>query len=192
MCIIFVFCIHRSLFLRYVSRKERAIINEALIKQLIQRGNVIKRYLIRIGARPPDAEEIVQDTLMQGIEHVEAIDPVKFTSWLFKVATHKYYDLYRKEARRGKTISIESVSLQDEHSPENEYLRQEKSLEIRALLNLIPHKYKQLLILKYEMGLSYEEIGILMNVKSERIKTELYRARKTFKKIYEGECGYEP
>ncbi|WP_168928946.1 RNA polymerase sigma factor [Paenibacillus dokdonensis] len=159
---------------------------------MIQRGNVIKRYLIRIGARSPDAEEIVQDTLMQGIAHVEAIDPAKFMSWLFKVATHKYYDLYRKEARRGKTVSIESVSLQDEHSPESEYLRQEKSLEVRALLNQIPHKYKQLLILKYEMGLSYEEIGSLMNLKAERIKTELYRARKTFKKIYEGEYGYEP
>ncbi|MGN7357506.1 RNA polymerase sigma factor [Paenibacillus sp. SAF-054] len=182
---------HKSLNLRYVYGKERAIIDEALIKQLIQRGSVIKRYLIRIGARPQDAEEIVQDTLMQGIAHVESIDPAKFMSWLFRVATHKYYDLYRKEARRGRSVSIESVSLQDEHSPESEYLRQEKSLEVRALLNHIPHKYKQLLIMKYEMGLSYEEIGSLMNVKAERIKTELYRARKTFKKIYEGEYGYE-
>ncbi|MGG0173070.1 RNA polymerase sigma factor [Paenibacillus dokdonensis] len=159
---------------------------------MIQRGNVIKRYLIRIGACPPDAEEIVQDTLMQGIAHVEAIDPAKFMSWLFKVATNKYYDLYRKEARRGITIPIETVSLKDEHSPEDAYLRQEKSLEVRALLNQIPHKYKQLLILKYEMGLSYEEIGSLMNVKSERIKTELYRARNVFKKLYEGDSKYEP
>ncbi|MEC0372000.1 RNA polymerase sigma factor [Paenibacillus chibensis] len=161
--------------------------DDAFIRQLLGKGTTIQRYLIRIGARPPDAEEIVQDTLLQGLGHVESIDPEKFTSWLFKVATNKYYDLYRKEIKRGKSVPIETVSLHGEYSPEDDYLKKEKSREIRALLDQIPHKYKQLLIMKYEMDLSYDEIGRLMNVKTERIKTELYRARKVFKKIVEGD-----
>ncbi|MEI0738411.1 sigma factor-like helix-turn-helix DNA-binding protein [Paenibacillus sp. JTLBN-2024] len=55
------------------------------------------------------------------------------------------------------------------------------------MLNRIPQKYKQMLILKYDLGLSYDEIGRLLNVKTERVKTDLYRARNMFKKMYEGE-----
>lgn len=161
--------------------------DDAFIRQLLRKGTTIQRYLIRIGAPPPDAEEIVQDTLLQGLAHVESIDPQKFTSWLFKVATNKYYDLYRKEIKRGNSVPIETVSLRGEHSPEDDYLKKEKSREIKALLDQIPHKYKQLLIMKYEMDLTYDEIGRLLNVKTERIKTELYRARKVFKKIVEGD-----
>ncbi|GIO65328.1 RNA polymerase sigma factor [Paenibacillus sp. FSL M7-1455] len=158
-----------------------------MIRQLLHRGKVIKHYLVRIGANPSDAEEIVQDTLLKGITHIDSIKPAKFMSWLFKVATHKYYDLYRKETRRGKTVSFELLSFMDESSPEDRYLRKEKSLGVKELLNRIPQKYKQMLILKYDLGLSYDEIGRLLNVKTERVKTDLYRARNMFKKMYEGE-----
>lgn len=133
----------------------------------------------------------MQDTLLKGITHIDSIKPAKFMSWLFKVATHKYYDLYRKETRRGKTasktVSFELLSFMDESSPEDRYLRKEKSLGVKELLNRIPQKYKQMLILKYDLGLSYDEIGRLLNVKTERVKTDLYRARNMFKKMYEGE-----
>lgn len=165
--------------------------NEVLIKQLFQRGNMIKNYLVRIGASLPDAEEIVQDTLLKGMSYVDSIDPAKFTAWLFKVATNKYYDLYRKHARRGESVTLEFVTLVDEKSPEDYYLRKEKGNQVRAVLDQLSHKYKQMLILKYEMGLTYEEIGRLMSVKPERVKTDLYRARNIFKNIYKGEEANE-
>ncbi|GAB6990401.1 RNA polymerase sigma factor [Paenibacillus pini] len=165
--------------------------NDEFIKQLMQRGKIIKHYLVRIGANPADAEEIVQDTLLKGLSNIDSIEPAKFMAWLFKVATNKYYDLYRKEVKRGKSVPIDLVSIIDDHSPESSYLQREKSQEVRGLLNQIPLKYKQVLILKYEMGLTYDEIGRLMNLKSERIKTDLYRARNLFKKIYEGDPNDE-
>ncbi|MEL4026988.1 sigma factor-like helix-turn-helix DNA-binding protein [Lysinibacillus endophyticus] len=42
--------------------------------------------------------------------------------------------------------------------------------------------YKQLLLLKYELELSYNEIALLLGMKEETVRTYLFRARKEFQK----------
>ncbi|MET3209948.1 UNVERIFIED_CONTAM: DNA-directed RNA polymerase specialized sigma24 family protein [Paenibacillus sp. PvR008] len=49
------------------------MIDDELMRQLLQRGKVIKHYLVRIGANPSDAEEIVQNRLLKGITHIDSI-----------------------------------------------------------------------------------------------------------------------
>ena len=40
--------------------------------------------------------------------------------------------------------------------------------------------YRQLLVLKYELELSYKEISLLLGMKEETVRTYLFRARKEF------------
>ena len=43
-------------------------------------------------------------------------------------------------------------------------------------------EYKSILILKYDMELSYKEIALLLGTNEDVIKTYMYRARNKFKK----------
>lgn len=54
--------------------------------------------------------------------------------------------------------------------------------EISLILERIQEIYKQLLLLKYELELSYKEIALLLGMKEETIRTYLFRARKEFQK----------
>lgn len=142
----------------------------------------IKRYLIRLGAARNDAEDIVQDAVYKGLLYIDSIDPEKFFAWLFKVALNRYYDLCRK--RKRIQIPIDSVIVEDAETPEALVLQKENQEEIERVLNELPPFHKQLLIMKYELDLSYQEIAGLLGVKMELVKTYLFRARKQFQKKY--------
>lgn len=44
--------------------------------------------------------------------------------------------------------------------------------------------FKDLLILKYELNLSYKEIALLLGMKIETVRTYLFRARIEFQEIW--------
>ncbi|WP_083768445.1 RNA polymerase sigma factor [Thermosediminibacter oceani] len=58
--------------------------NEILEKLFASKMKIIYKYLVKIGCSHDDAEDIVQDTLLQAIIHLEVLDPDKIVSWLFK------------------------------------------------------------------------------------------------------------
>ncbi|MCA0757180.1 RNA polymerase sigma factor [Paenibacillus sp. N4] len=156
------------------------------LHQLLQpKLTEIKKYLIRLGAAPSDAEDIVQDTVYKAFLYIGSIEANKFSAWLYKVAINRYYDLCRR--KKWIQVPIDSVDIPDSELPEDKLLQKEKREEIEAVLDdLLPH-HKQLLIMKYELELSYQEIAELLGVKIEQVKSTLYYARKQFQKRYRGE-----
>jgi len=61
---------------------DRKLLDELFTSKMV----IIYRYLVKIGCSHTDAEDIVQDTLLKAIIHLEAIESDKIASWLFKVA----------------------------------------------------------------------------------------------------------
>lgn len=158
-----------------------------LIKALHKKADIIFKYLIKIGANKGDAEDIVQESLYKLMLYIDSINPAKAYSWLFRVAINQYYDLCRKQNKEVHT-SFEHLEFIDESFlPEDVVSQGEMRKEILAVLNQLPPLQKQLLLLKYEMELSYAEIAELLNLNAGTLKTYLFRARQTFKERYKKE-----
>ncbi|WP_238354320.1 RNA polymerase sigma factor [Fulvivirga marina] len=65
-----------------------------------------------------DAEDILQDVLLQFVNGYGAIDSIeKATSWLFSVARHKIIDSYRKQKVRSNTINLSETAVGDDDQP---------------------------------------------------------------------------
>ena len=168
--------------------------NELLEEIFKSKMDIIFRYLIKIGCNRPDAEDIVQDTLFKAIIHLEIIDSNKVGSWLFRVALNCYYDLCRKN-KKLPLVSMESENILNDipdmnHLPENYILDSEKKKQISQILNELNPVYKNLLILKYDVGLSYQEIAEMLDISGYTVKTYIYRAKHKFKHIWK-ELNYE-
>lgn len=157
---------------------------------LLEEAKVVFKYLIKIGARKEDAEDITQETIMKTIEYLGQIEPGKLRAWMFKVAIHRYYSLYNKY----KT----TINLSDEdfhrllpalEHVESNVLEKELLKELGEALQGLTPTFQQLLILKYYLELSYKEISDILDMKESHVKTYLQRARKSLKKIWE-EKGY--
>lgn len=145
----------------------------------------IKKYLIRLGAPASDAEDIVQDTVYKALLYMDSIDENKFSAWMYKVAINRYYDLCRRNKR--VVIPIDYVDVPDTEMPEEHLLQQEKREDIERVLGEMLPLHKELIIMKYELELSYQEISELLGIKTETVKSALFRARKQFQKKYRGE-----
>jgi RNA polymerase sigma factor (sigma-70 family) len=82
-------------------------------------------------------------------------------------------------------VSFEGFEFVDDSLLPEDYVQQtEMKKEIQNILNQLTPLHKQLLLLKYMLGLSYEEIAEMLDLNPGTLKTYLFRARKSFKKLY--------
>ena len=73
--------------------------NELINEMFDKKMKVIHKYLIKLGYSQDNAEDIVEDTFYKVLEYIDGIQADKLSSWLFKVAINKYYELRRKNSR---------------------------------------------------------------------------------------------
>ncbi|WP_110933236.1 RNA polymerase sigma factor [Paenibacillus bouchesdurhonensis] len=156
-----------------------------LYEQMQPKLREIRNYLIRLGASSSDAEDIVQETVYKAFLYIDSIENGKFSAWLYKVAINHYYDLCRR--KKWIAVQIADTEIPDHELPEDALLQQEKKEEVEAVLCQLTPLHKQLLLMKYEMELSYKEIGKLLGMRIEHVKAALYQARQQFKSKYGSE-----
>ena len=165
---------------------EGDMMSNELINEMFQKKmKLIHKYLIKLGCSQDNAEDIVQDTFYKALKYIDGIQAYKLSSWLFRVAINKYYDLCRKNSRNMQMSIDEEIfkeSLTDNMLVEDFILNIEKKEEILKILNSISDIHKNLLFFKYEMGLSYKEIAELLDINENTVKTYLFRSREQFKK----------
>jgi len=125
----------------------------------------------------------VQETFIKTYENTDILIDGNIKAWMFKVSINRFYTLYKK--------SKVNISLTDELSAtiESDFkiTHIDNSLEVNRVLSLMKESEKNILVLKYSMGLSYRDIGKMLNIEEGSAKTLCYRARNKFKEIWEGE-----
>lgn len=161
------------------------MVQNSLEDILKKQMKIIYRYLIRLGANSQDAEDLVQETLYKTILYLDSIEINKISAWTFRVATNQYYDLSRKRKRlQQQFIDFQNISVEEWGLPEFQIIQKEKMNQVKNILNQLSPRYKQVLLLKYEMELSYAQISAMLDIPLPSLKTILYRGRKQFVELY--------
>lgn len=152
--------------------------------------NIVYRYLRKLGISQADAEDVVQETAYKYLLYYDTIQTSKIRSWLIRVSLNFHYDQCRKQRRYDLYLNEGLLETGIKELPEMIFLEKERNREVGyALSKLKPH-FQELLLLKYQSGLSYEEISKLLEKPISSIKTNLFRARKQLAKIYK-EANHE-
>lgn len=61
---------------------------------------------------------------------------------------------------------------------ENSFIERQNKLALKKAVYGLKEKYRDLVILFYYQGFSYEEVGEIMKLPVKTVETRLYRARK--------------
>ncbi|MBE6899393.1 MAG: sigma-70 family RNA polymerase sigma factor [Ruminococcaceae bacterium] len=131
-----------------------------------------------------DAEELVQEVfadLIKRVDSVMAVERKKLPAYLFSAVKFSAYTRNKKQSRLNfSDFESEDIELvKDENSiPEEIYLKNEAVAELRAALEKIPEKYKNLLEFKYILGLSDSKIGERFGISESAVRSGLLRARR--------------
>lgn len=149
--------------------------------------SLISKYLLSIGASKEDMEDIIQETFIKVYENIDILLDGNIKAWMFKVSVNKFYSLYKK----GKLNKEITDDLIENIKSDFDMSTIENNIDIKRVFAKINESHKNILILKYSMGLTYREIGNLLNIDEGSSKTICYRARKKFREVWKGENIYE-
>jgi RNA polymerase sigma factor (sigma-70 family) len=179
--------------------KQNSLVKEVIEKESPRLLGFIKRRV----AVESDAEDILQDVFYQFTKTMRE-DPIeRAASWLFKAASNKIIDWYRKI----KPVSLDKMNesvfdddvnnsfrfedrvFEDTQSQDVLYSRQEFWPMIEELLNKLPEKQREVFIMHEFEGKSFREISELTGVGintllSRKRYAELY-LREELKELYD-------
>lgn len=146
----------------------------------------IFNHLIRLTGGVDEASDMLQETFIRLNNKRSQIDPDgNIKNWLYKVATNLAYDHFRKK-KRENLVSIDTDDLSETIVSQLSYTSLEHEIATldleRALRELRPH-YKNILLLYYREGFSYEEISKITELPLNTIKTHIRRARQELGKL---------
>ncbi|HKP36371.1 MAG TPA: sigma-70 family RNA polymerase sigma factor [Pyrinomonadaceae bacterium] len=112
----------------------------------------------------------------------------KFSTWIYKIAHNAAIDHLRRNSAREQTLSngdggerSEVVIESRRMTPEQESERNERCSEIETVVQLLPHAYRELIVLRHSHDLSYDEIAEVTGLPLGTVKNRLFRAREAMR-----------
>ncbi len=153
----------------------------------------MRRFVWRLIGTHDAADDIVQDAFIALFKNLKRIHPAdKLRPYLFRIVRNRCYDELRRQGR------YEVASLDDEPVEAYASLQAEPSgesqpeevahwllvyLEVQEAMNRLPELQRQTLILFSEENLSYNEIAAVMNTSIGTVKSRLYHAKQTLRRL---------
>jgi RNA polymerase sigma factor (sigma-70 family) len=167
--------------------KGGAMNSQFLMELYNQQAKMIYFYLKKNGCSHEDAEDIVQESYMKYMTYSSGVSPEKALSYIFTIALNEFRKIMKKKGK-ARVISIDDDyfwnNFSNDQDTEASVLNSEMSQEIITTLENMKEVFRHLLILKYELNLSYKEIALLLGMKVETVRTYLFRARIEFQEIW--------
>lgn len=180
--------------------KETLAGSEAAFRALVSRyAAPAVNFVFRLVCDRALAEDLAQEGFLRAFQRLATYDPQrKFSSWFFQVLRNVTIDYLR--VNRVTTTSLDQLTADgyegaavDRERSSPELLAEQAALAAavdRALGQIRP-EYREVVVLRYQEGLSHPEIAEILGLPSGTVKTHLHRARKELATILSGQ-GWGP
>ena len=140
-----------------------------------QYGDTIYRVALQYTRRPCDAEDLLQEVLLERYLRTEPFaSPEHERRWLLRVTVNKSKNLLRDHWRR-RTVPLEEL-------PQAAAPQDPAGRELYDAVLSLPRNQRLTVDLYYYEGYSTEEIAALLDAPAATVRTWLRRARQTLKK----------
>lgn len=143
---------------------------------------------LRLCRRPEDAEDLVQETLLQGFRKWDQFEGrANPSTWLYTIAARLCQRRHRRRA--GEPARLESLSellpsphdripvLASGDNPLDEHVRREAERTVGKALATLPAAFRLPLVLADIAELSTPDIARVLGLKEATVKTRIHRAR---------------
>ncbi len=171
------------LFARYREHGEHDVFRELVHRYERELYN----YLFRYTHDASLAEEVFQTTFLRLHEKRESYQPDRpVRPWIYRIATHLAIDALRKAGRR-HTVSLDTVHaspdaeastlldlLEDSlPEPRRQASDAERSVWARRAVDALPDHLRQVVLLIYFQGLTYQEAADVLHIPLGTIKSRM-------------------
>lgn len=142
------------------------------------------RYLHRLTGDADIADDIAQEAFVRLLK--QSLPEAEVRPWLFTVAMNLVRDHARKVERRNRLLTTAPALVTTSALPDEVVERSEAVASVRSVLDQLPPRDQQLLLMREE-GFKYEEIARVVGVAPASVGTLIARALRRFAELYEGQ-----
>jgi RNA polymerase sigma-70 factor (ECF subfamily) len=144
-------------------------------------------YVFELVHNEQSSLDLVQETFIAAVRHIGGLrDDAKFGSWLFGIAHQKCLQRWRKQNREEILLDeIPDAPGEFESGPDDLLIRQEQEAEFMNLLDQLPLPQRSVLLLHFVEDFSLEEIAGITGAAVGTVKSRMYYAKKSLRKLLE-------
>lgn len=128
--------------------------------------------LVKLG-NEHDALDAVQEALYKAFSNIKNLrETCFFKTWLIRILMNECYNIQQYKRR---IVPFDSSLHQSEHQQENKTVH---SIDIQNLTAKLDDIYKEIIDLRYNHDLKFEDIAIILDIPVGTVKSRLNRAHK--------------
>ena len=145
-------------------------------------------YILRISSFSlEEADDVLQEAFLKIWKNLNKFDSsLRFSSWAYRIVHNTTMSNWKKSKSYGKD---QHANIDDElfknMLPANDFMEElykgNKDMEIRKILNELPKKYSDVLVLKFLEEKNYNEISDILKKPMGTVATLIHRAKKAFR-----------
>ncbi|MBA2876271.1 RNA polymerase sigma factor SigW [Thermaerobacillus caldiproteolyticus] len=152
----------------------------------------VYRLCYRMLGNRHEAEDAAQEAFVRAYINIHTYNTnMKFSSWLYRIATNLSIDKIRKkkpsvyldeEVSGTEGLTVYSQLPSTEASPEETLESLELQETVQKAIEKLPEKYRSVIVLKYIEDLSLQEISEILDIPIGTVKTRIHRGREALRK----------
>jgi RNA polymerase sigma-70 factor (ECF subfamily) len=148
------------------------------------RGPVV-HFLYRMVQNQPVSEELAQEVFLRVYRSRATYEPTaKFTTWLFRIATHLALNWIRdgKHEKRQESLDMDQPDGSERQVPDRQrsieqvMLHEVKLREVRHAIEALPEKQRAAVMMHKYHELEYTQIARALECSESAVKSLLFRA----------------
>lgn len=161
--------------------------DEALVQRCLSGdteafGELVDRYerpifnvALRMLRDHEEARDATQNAFVKAWQHLDQFDRSRrFFSWLYRIAVNESLN---RATRRRKAEPLDE-NLEDRASgPADQAERSEQALLVERAVEQLSDTYREVIVLRHWLDLSYDEIAEALHVPAKTVKSRLFSAR---------------
>lgn len=142
------------------------------------------------GGNRADAEDLAQDVFLKVWKNAALWQPTgSLVSWLYRLVYNDFTDKVRAR-RPTEELNAETMTA-DGESVEEAVIRKSESERVKAALDALPDRQREVLILCCYQELKAKEAAEVLGMKQNAVEVLLFRARKALKDLLEKEKNHD-
>ncbi len=162
-----------------------SLVNQEYYYCLMKRYEIpLIKYVQRLsGMNRSDSEDVLQEVFILAYQNLNDYDrQFKFSSWIYRITHNQTVSMLRKKTKSNQDVSWDEHDLDQlvlsDFDMEQGLLQKMGYHDLLLIIDLLPLKYKEVLLLKFVEEKDYQEISDILRKPMGTIGTLINRAKK--------------
>jgi RNA polymerase sigma-70 factor (ECF subfamily) len=147
-------------------------------------GKEIHAYLWRMLGNAQDADDALQETFLRVLRHRRAVPILEPRAWLYAIAGNVARSQLRRRRTEGERRAMSEI---DVAAPDGVH-EMDRVDAVRRVVESLPSKQRQALVLRRYQGLSYDEVARVLGGSAQAARANVYQAVLKLKKAFPEEA----